>query len=491
MLGRKSLFPIALFLTSLGLGLTFLNEGLFHYDAVVLAEAVEKTFATGHLEPGERGRYGAVVLGSLFYVPFFIAGQNADFAIRLLGVVGYAGSVSALFLLIRELFDDANAAALGAVLLLATPFYVIPSTCGKLHGVVVGLFLTSLWLVARGRKQPTHWPMVLASSLLVLAISVREAILPLVPLFYLFALQPILSFERPWLKIDRQLLTPKYVAAAVVPFSIGLAFLTVTYLHIEFARELLVRDKTAAQFMGLITPNLARAFSDLTRSITPLLPLIGLAGVVWMGKNKALFVGVFLSLWFLLIFFYGNLAGYGVRYLDITVLPIYVGVSYVVASLRGRARQLCMAVIAGCVVWMLLFAFPMLDARRNYNGAKRFAEYVRDTTPEDALVLAMDEEPFIRYYAGRETLAHPAHPTGGEPELDAFLAEIDTRLSAGKAVYMLETGFQYDKHRIVHQLVTQRFGITRVGQKLWEDYHRPEMKLRLRMQGLYRLVPGN
>ena len=46
----------------------------------------------------------------------------------------------------------------------------------------------------------------------------------------------------------------------------------------------------------------------------------------------------------------------------------------------------------------------------------------------------------------------------------------------------------YDAHGAVREAMLQRFGMRPVGQQLWEDYHRPEMQLRTRMQRLFRLV---
>ena len=95
---------ILLFLLNFITGMLFINEGLFHHDSVRLAQAVEKTYKTGRLQPAVRGRYGLVVVNSLIYLPFFLLGQNADFATRFSSILFHSLSIVALFLLIKELF---------------------------------------------------------------------------------------------------------------------------------------------------------------------------------------------------------------------------------------------------------------------------------------------------------------------------------------------------------------------------------------------------
>jgi hypothetical protein len=137
---------------------------------------------------------------------------------------------------------------------------------------------------------------------------------------------------------------------------------------------------------------------------------------------------------------------------------------------------------------MLALALPMLENRHHYNGAKRFAEYVRDTTPNDALIIAMDDSPFIRYYGHREPLAHPANPRRGEPELAKFLDRVDAHLVAGRAVYLIGSAMTYDVYGAFRARMSRSFRLTLVGEKLWENYHRPEMQLGTRLQRLYRVV---
>ena len=94
---------LILFISSLALGIRFMNDGLFHYDSIILAQAVEKTFETGELHGQINQRYGSVILHGLVYLPFWILGYEAEWPLLFAGVLFHALSVAALFLFIQEL----------------------------------------------------------------------------------------------------------------------------------------------------------------------------------------------------------------------------------------------------------------------------------------------------------------------------------------------------------------------------------------------------
>lgn len=95
-----------LFLLNFITSLLFINEGLFHFDSVVLAQAVEKTYATGMLHPAHKGRYGSVIINAIMHLPFHILGKNADFTVRLSSILFHSLSIVALFLFVEALFNN-------------------------------------------------------------------------------------------------------------------------------------------------------------------------------------------------------------------------------------------------------------------------------------------------------------------------------------------------------------------------------------------------
>ena len=138
--GNTSLTGTALFLSAFFFGLYFINEGLFHYDSVILAKAVEDVYRTGHLQPAVGGRYGIVIINSILYFPFYCLGQNADLMTRLSSVLFYALSIPSFFIFIKDLFEDHIQGFFAAILLAVTPFYLVPNTYGKEHGMSMFFF---------------------------------------------------------------------------------------------------------------------------------------------------------------------------------------------------------------------------------------------------------------------------------------------------------------------------------------------------------------
>ena len=62
------------------------------------------------------------------------------------------------------------------------------------------------------------------------------------------------------------------------------------------------------------------------------------------------------------------------------------------------------------------------------------------------------------------------------------------QLATGRAVYLIESGMSYDAYGAVRKGISQRFKLKPIGRQLWEDYHRPEMQLRPKLQRLFQLV---
>jgi predicted membrane-bound mannosyltransferase len=254
---------ILLFMLNLAVGSLFINEGIFHCDGVFLAQAVENTLKTGGLQPAIRGRYGSVIINTILYFPFFLAGENADFITRFSSVLFHALSIAALFLFINELFADYFQALFASLLFSFTPYYFSPNTYGKDHGMSVFFLLLAFYLLCRGLKQNTSFLVAISSFVLTFAISVKEAILVAVPLYFLLYLGPEISFSPFRVAIPKARLNPKLLLALLVPFLAVSGILFMGYLRSEFYKAVFVKDTSANNFMGLFSPTLKFALQDL------------------------------------------------------------------------------------------------------------------------------------------------------------------------------------------------------------------------------------
>jgi hypothetical protein len=194
-------------------------------------------------------------------------------------------------------------------------------------------------------------------------------------------------------------------------------------------------------------------------------------------------------IWAGLILYFGNLSSYGPRYLDVVVIPVMIGAACEFAGLYRKDRAISVIILGYCVLSMFLFMYPMLKYRHTYNGEKQYALFVKEKTEENAVVITMDDAPFIQYYADRKSIGHPVNPKRNLQEIDQFIADVEGYLLRGIPVYLTQSGLSYDPNRLISRAIYQNFNIMPIGEKLSEDYHRPEMKLRPFRQKLFRLFP--
>ena len=133
---------------------------------------------------------------------------------------------------------------------------------------------------------------------------------------------------------------------------------------------------------------------------------------------------------------------------------------------------------------MFISMFPMLRFRHHYNGEKQYALFVNKNTQENAVIIALDDAPFIEYYGQRKIIAPP---TTDEIKMIEFTGQIFNYLSDNTPVYLIWSALGYDRDRVLKGYLSRNFRITIVGEKLSEDYHSPDLGLKTYKQKLYRL----
>lgn len=455
-------------------GLFLINEGLFHCDSVILAQAVENTYKTGHLQPAVRGRYGSVLINAILYFPFFLAGDNADFTVRFSSVLFHSLSITVLFLFIYELFGDFFQAFFGALLFSFTPFYFSPNTYGKEHGASIFFLLLSFYLLCRGVKKRSSILIGVSGIIMALSISIKEATVITLPLFFL--LYPSLAISLTAFNIKERF-NLKLLSSLILPLLIVLCIMYFTYLKAEFYREIYTRDVASAAFLGLFAPTLKIAINDLFWAIPVFVMAFFIMGIVQMWYKKVYFVGVFLLLWFMLLLYLGNTASYGPRYLDIVIIPIYIFASYALSDLHKKNKLVSWIIVIYCVSSMFIFIYPVLKFRHNFNGEKEFALYVKARTENNAVIITMDDSPFIAYYGNRKCIGYSVDLDGHLKEIDVFVNKIKEYLKKGIPVFVMNSALDYDRLGLFRQVMLESFKVSFVGSKLTEDYHKSEIGL--------------
>jgi len=481
---QTSFIVILLFIFNLLIGFIFINEGIFHYDSVILTKAVENTFKTGMLQPSFRGRYGAVIINCVLYSPFFLLGHNADFTIRFSSILFHSLSIAILFLFINELFADRIQAFFGALLFSLTPFYFSPNTYGKEHGMSIFFFLLAFYLLCRGVKENKLFAVSISSFILAFSISIRESLLAAFPLYFLLYFSPMISRHPFKITIPKERFNPKFLLSLVLPFSAVLSIIFFSYLGSAFHKAIFINNAAAVNYLGLFSPMLKVAMRDLFISIPVPLFFIFIMGIIKMAYQDNSFWALFLLLWIMLIFYFGNTSSYAPRYLDIVIIPVYIFAAYALSWIYSKYKIVSYAIVIYSALSMFIFMHPMLVFRHYYNGEKQFALYAKEKTEDNAIIIAMDDSPFIDYYGNRKAIGHPV---GDIRQLDDFINIIKGYLKDGRPVYLIESGLRYDPDGFLEIALKRNFSISIVGEKLSEDYHRPELKLQTYHQRLFKL----
>jgi len=478
---------ILLFLLNFILGLSFINEGLFHYDSVLLAQAVEKTYEKGLLQPSSRGRYGAVIINLIIYYPFFLFGQNADFALRFSSVLFHSLSIVVLFYFINELFNDRLLAFFVSLLFSFTPFYFVPNTYGKEHGLSMFILLLSLYLLYAGLNKKSPILVSISSFLVAFSTTVRESMLMAIPLYFLLYLKPEISIRPFKVTFLQERFNLKWISAATVPLIIVFCFVFFIYLRSEIYNYIFITNyATTVNFTGLFSKFLLQALKDLFISIPVLMFVFFLLGILKMIWDKKIFISLFFIFWLLLIFYFGNQKGYCPRYLEIITIPVYVFASYVLAVLYRKSKSIAICIIIYCIAYMGIVMYPLLIFRHHYNGEKQFALYVNEKTEPNAIVIAMDDSPFIEYYGKRKTITYPID---SQDKINNFIKRIDAYLNDNAPVYLISSSFSYDAGGNFKKILSENFDLTLIGKKLTEDYHRPELKFQFYYEQLFKVSP--
>lgn len=467
---------IFLFLLNFLTGLVFVNEGLFHFDSVFLAQAVEKTYNTGILQPACKGRYGSVITAFLVSLPFFISGCYSDLVINFSSILFHSLSIVVLFLFVKELFNDDRQAFYCALLFSFTPFYFIPNTYGKEHGVSIFFLILSFLILYKGLNKKSPIFVGLSALIFVFALTTRESILIATPLFFLLFFLPKIEIHPLKIVFSRESLEPKLLFSFVLSFLTAFSFIFFAYLRHEIYGTLFVNSTSLVRFEGLLSSNFYYALIALYKSIPLIVFILFIVGIFKMVIDSKLSLVLFLSFWFILIFYIANTKAFCPRYLDIVIIPVYVFSSYALSKLYAKNPIIVNFMVLYMVISMLLFMVPMLSFRNQYNGEKQFALFVKEKTENNAVILEADDAPFIEYYAKRKALTLDLCSVD---KANRAIAVIKEYLKKGIPVYISESALMICRAQYFWGALLKNFHVTTTGKKAYENYHRPETRINI------------
>lgn len=456
----------------------FRNEGIFHLDAVYLAQTVEQMYTGGPWDV--RWRFGAVLANALVYLPFWLLGESAERSTILASILFHAASIATVFLFLERLCGDRVLAALSAGLLAVAPVYAVANTFGKEYGLALLLVAAAFYLALRARDAGSATAAAASAFTFALSYVVWEGLLGITPIYAVVLFAP--RGERPaWDAPTRRL-----AAGALVGFAVGLAF--------DLSTSLLAMIRTYAAtptmtHLDLASPPIGQALGDLLLFLGPPFLLTSAAGlVIAVARPRYRPLLPLAVLLIATILVYGNLSTYGPRYLVLCALGLAMLAGAALRAMLGRGRFLrftAIATYAASLAWMLVVSYPLLAPRHAYNGAKRYAQLVAEVTEPHSTIIVMDDARFVEYYARRTTLQHPI----GDPEATAAWVRIVRDAMARGPVYLTESGLSYDPGLLVRKAIEDHFTLTLVGTRRTEDFHHAEGRRREYDASLWRLAP--
>ncbi|NRA07785.1 MAG: glycosyltransferase family 39 protein [Myxococcales bacterium] len=452
------------------------NAGLFHFDAVRLAEAVEKTYATGVLHGYVNGRHGSVAVNLLLYVPYhwWTAEVSAEVTLIATNVLAGSLAVSAFYSLVRALGEGRAGAFAAAAMFSMSPIFLSVTTFGKPHGLEVLFVVSSLLCLARYHQGGALRLALAGSALMGMAVFCRESALIYLPLFGLLALHPRIALVPP--RFDLPSRSRRFGPALALwgPLLGMVALAWVFFLEEVVVRTLTHRDTATVSFVGLWTPFLMRAFSDLWIDLGGIgLALAVLGGWAWWRRGEDKLPLVLMLAWSSLIFYVGNTNAYSPRLLAPVSPPFFALAGAGIGWIHERTRLLGVALMLTVAVSGFLTVQPIIADRSVFSGPKAYALWLKENVPPDSVILCMNE-PFLSYYAGLTPRYHPLD--GRQETMDKFFESLQESIAAGTHVFVMPTAFYPDPKRLFRRGLQRWFEVTVVGQHPYEDYHQSTLK---------------
>ena len=251
--------------------------------------------------------------------------------------------------------------------------------------------------------------------------------------------------------------------------------------------SLILTKESEAKFLGLFSCVSAHAFDWLLNVFNACGVILVLAGFGFMFLKKQFKEAAFLILWFIVFqLFYGNISSTGIRYLVIGWIPLIIAEGYFLGRTRGLNYYLALLILFLVCVFNIVGPMKTLIFRHRHALQVDFANWVKEKTPDDAAILAMDEAIFIRYYAKREILSRPITCKTKEMK-DFFEQVVDKYLEEGRKVYFIGTTLAYDRCDVFSKMVFEFYTVIEMGKHKNEDWHHALLGQSIFDESLYRL----
>ena len=456
-----------------------LCDGLFHHDAVCVAQAVHESLRSGRIEGAGRfgghvgGRHGLVAAHLGFHWTGTALGARWDVErSSLLAEAAFGGVSAGLFYLLTTAWCP-GAGVQAALFLAISPLFLSVTTNGMGHGANLACILTAFLLAEKGRQRKWIVLSMAGGVLLGLSICLRVSNMAFaLPFAITHMPKRNETARRPWSSMIRS-------AGAMSCLILAAAWA----LHVQ--RDWIAANAHYNRLLGIVSPVLTKALSDLVQIISPSGVVLCLIGLWFLWRQRRLRELALVLAWFVPSFmYYGNVISYKARLLSECTAILFCLMAIGLVPIRRRSLRGAMAIVALVSIGLAAPIIPALWHRHHHCGGKEFAEFVDARTDVRGIVVCLDDRPHLDFYGTRATIERP---TGPPHAIAGFLKRIDALLAEARPVYVSSHAFQYDRGGAFRRALMNRYRIAPMGSIACEDYHHAALRRQTTRQEIYRL----
>ncbi|MBW2970950.1 glycosyltransferase family 39 protein, partial [Candidatus Woesearchaeota archaeon] len=418
---------LALFLISLMLRIIYLNAGLFHHDAVYLANSVELFVDTGVLIPVVEGRQMWVLLNSLtYFIPHHIFGvASSELSLNLTTALFGAIAVVFMYLFTWQYFKNRFLAFASSLMLAFNTFALTTSTHTRGQPYSMVFVLASFYFLQKAIQTSKNNLRLLSGILLGLSLFVRMSNLP-------FIFPHIILMLAPHLQLNKKSEKATIVREALFTYSGFIVLLIAAFLILD-------TNQFGTMSLGdwinfSYKPNYVAYLVNYFQLFLPFpgffLAAIGVAMMI-LKKQKAKLA--FLFSWVLVycVFYSHSNIWYKIsevspRYFSVPFIPFIIFVAFALSEIHGRVKygKTIAYILLGIVVIVsFIDVYPIIYYRHHHAAEKELALFALENTESNSIVIALpDQATFFRYYANKDIIVCPE--TINEQTVDIFTKDI-------------------------------------------------------------------
>ncbi len=495
---KKIFFLFLLFALSFWLRLSLLSKGAYHLDCLELGLRSEKALNTLQLQFLTGAGYPVpIILGALTQgLARCFSIRDPILAINVLGALFGALCIPANYLAVRKL-GDGTIAAFSSVLLSLSPLFLGVTVFGTTHPIALFFFLCGLYFLLRYLETGSLKDLLTAAVLLGLLGGSREQEMILTA--PAVALLHFLGTDKGGLPDARQRIRaflPAVLAASLTAGIFHLPYFLGSDRPAYFGQFSGVLQSGLLQnYPGLLSPLLRRSVMYLQDTFTFFGVMAAVSGMALLLKDRKLRTAAFLLSWFLFPFlFYGNMRTSLPRFFVILLPAVYIAQAIALARLTraGRLMAFLGLVLLGTnTVLTFRYIHPLLRFRHQHELLIDYVRWISTVTEDNARIIGIDINPFIRYYAGRQPLERPADLHKADPEaLSRFSKELDQLLAQKVPVYITAPGMlNYNQGHKFSDMINDRYRLEYIGGRTVEEWYTAPLYPEFNFYWLKRVLP--